>query len=75
MCFLIVSVLPFVGMCTMPLSVICVMFSFISGVASVIRTTLNPSLEGRQQALMGLLLCLLWGCGAALVFVFVSRAH
>lgn len=69
------SVLPMVGICTLPLSVICVAVSVVSAVASLIRTAINPALEGRMQALAGLGLSLLWCAGAGLIFVYTTRAH
>ena len=70
-----ISVVPLFGLCTMPLSVICVLTSVLSGVASLVRTTMKPALEGRQQALFGLGLSLVWCRVAALFFVFASRTH
>ena len=70
-----ISVVPLFGLCTLPLSVICVLTSVLSGLASLVRTTMKPELEGRQQALFGLGLSLVW-CGVAtLLFVFASRTH
>ena len=70
-----ISVVPLFGLCTMPLSVICVLTSVLSGLASLVRTTMKPELEGRLQALFGLGLALVW-CGvAALFFVFASRTN
>ena len=67
------SVLPLAGMCLMPLSALCTVTALVSGVASVVRTTLNPKLEGRAQALVGIAFALVW-CGVAvMLFVFVYR--
>lgn len=67
------SVLPLAGMCLMPLSAISMLVALISGIASVIRTTLKPELDGRLQALTGIMLALIW-CGVAVMFfVFVYR--
>jgi hypothetical protein len=71
----LVSVMPLVGMCALPISALCVLTSVISGVASLIRTAVKPELDGRYQALAGLGLCLLWGAAAAILAVFASRAH
>ena len=73
MLFAVVSVLPLVGVCTLPFSVICVLTSIISGIASLIRTTLKPGLDGRLQALAGLGLSLLWCLAAVLIAMFLSR--
>jgi hypothetical protein len=69
------SVMPLFGFCTFPLSAVCVLTSVISGIASLVRTTIKPELEGRLQALAGLGLSLLWGLAAALLFTFVSRTN
>ena len=75
MVYTLFSLVPMVGFCTFPLSFLCALTSVITGVVSLLRTTANPALEGRYQALMGLGLSALW-CGAALLlFVFVSRSH
>lgn len=71
----LVSVMPLVGMCTMPISAICVLTSVISGIASLIRTALKPELDGRYQALAGLGLSLVWGVAAAILAMFAARAH
>ena len=69
------SVQPFAAMCTMPFSVLSVLTSIITGIVSLVRTTVRPELEGRWQALAGLGLSLLW-CGAAgVLLMFVLRAH
>jgi len=69
------SVVPLFGLCTMPLSVICVLTSLVAGVASVIRTTLKPELDGRLQAFAGLAFSLIWCLVAVLLFTFASRDH
>ena len=59
----------------MPFSVLSVLTSIITGIVSLVRTTVRPELEGRWQALAGLGLSLLW-CGAAgVLLMFVLRAH
>ena len=69
------SVLPLVGMCTMPLSVLSVLTSLITGIVSLVRTTVRPELEGRWQAIAGLGLSVLW-CGAvAVLLLFAMRPH
>lgn len=69
------SVLPFAAMCTMPFSVLSVLTSIVTGIVSLVRTSVRPELEGRWQALAGLGLSLLW-CGAAgVLMMFVLRAH
>ena len=52
--FAAISVVPLFGLCTFPLSVLCVLTSVVSGIASLVRTTMKPELEGRLQALSGL---------------------
>lgn len=69
------SVLPLLGMCTFPLSVLSVLTSLICGVASLVRTTVKPELEGRLQALAGLGLSALWCLAAVLLFLFMARPH
>lgn len=69
------AVLPFAAMCTMPFSVLSVLTSIITGIISLVRTTVRPELEGRWQALAGLGLSLLWCGAAAVLLMFVSRAH
>lgn len=69
------SLVPLFGLCTMPLSVISVLTSLVSGVASLVRTSLKPELEGRLQALAGLGFSLIWCLVATLFFVFASRSH
>ena len=75
LCLALVSVMPLLGMCAMPISAICVLTSVISGIASLVRTTLKPELDGRYQALAGLGLCLLWGVAAAILAMYATRAH
>lgn len=67
------SLMPMLGWCTAPLSALCAALAFITGVASLIRTTLNPKLEGRWQALAGLALAGVWGAGAAILLNVLSR--
>lgn len=69
------SVVPLVAFCTLPLSVVSVLTSVVSGIASLIRTTLKPELEGRLQALAGLALSVVWGLIVGLFFMFAARAH
>lgn len=69
------SLIPMFGLCTMPLSILSVATSIVSGVASLVRTTLKPELEGRLQALSGLGFSLVWCLIAGLFFVFASRTH
>jgi MFS-type transporter involved in bile tolerance (Atg22 family) len=69
------SVVPLFGLCTMPLSVISVLTSIVAGIASVVRTTLKPQLDGRLQAIAGLGLSLVWCLVAVLLFMFASRDH
>lgn len=67
------SVLPLAGMCLMPLAAICMLVALISGVTSLVRTSINPQLEGRLQAIAGIVMALVW-CGVAvLLFTFVAR--
>lgn len=73
--FALFSVIPMAGMCLMPLSAICALLALVSGVASVIRTTLQPGLDGRAQAITGIGLSLTWGGCVALLAYFVSQAH
>jgi hypothetical protein len=73
--FAVVSVLPLVGMCTLPFSVLSVLTSVISGIASLIRTSLKPELEGRLQALAGLGLSVVWCLAAVLIAMFLSRTN
>lgn len=67
------SVMPLLGWCTMPLSALSAAVALISGIASVIRTSLNKTLEGRAQAITGLVLSLVWFAGAALLLTFAAR--
>lgn len=67
------SVVPLAGWCFMPLSAVAALTSLVTSIASLVRTTLNPKLEGRMQALAALLFVLLWGAGAGLLAMFVSR--
>ncbi len=67
------SLIPMLGMCLAPVSVLCVAVAAISGVASLIRTALQPQLEGRAQALAGLGLLLVWGAGAAVAYNILAR--
>lgn len=69
------SVVPMMAFCTLPLSVVSVLTSVVSGIASLIRTTLKPGLEGRLQALAGLALSAVWGLIVWLFFMFAARAH
>ena len=69
------SLVPLFGLCTMPLSILSVVTSIISGVASLVRTTVKPELEGRLQALAGLGFSAIWCLVAGLFFVFASRTH
>lgn len=67
------SVLPLMGMCLAPLSVLSAFVALVTGLASVVRTTVNRELEGRPQAFAGLFLALLWASGATLLYLYVSR--
>lgn len=67
------SVLPLMGMCLGPLSGIAALVALVSGVASIVRTTLDKELDGRLQAFAGVFLALLWGVAAAILFSFVAR--
>lgn len=69
------SVLPLVGMCTMPLSILSVLTSVITGIVSLVRTTMKPELEGRWQALAGLGLSVVWCGAAAVLLLFAMRPH
>jgi hypothetical protein len=73
--FALFSLVPLFGLCTAPLSIVSVLTSVIAGVASLVRTTIKPELEGRLQALSGLGLSLVWCAAATLFFVFASRTH
>ncbi len=67
------AVLPLVGMCLAPLSALSALVALVTGLASVVRTTVNRQLDGRLQALTGLGLALLWSAGAGLLYLFASR--
>jgi ABC-type Na+ efflux pump permease subunit len=67
------SVLPLMGMCFGPVSGLFALVAFITGLASVVRTTLNREIEGRPQAFAGLFLSLVWATAATLLFLFASR--
>ena len=69
------GVVPLAALCTLPISILCVLTSVVSGVVSLVRTTLKPELEGRMQALFGLGLSLLWCVAAGLIFLFAARPH
>ena len=73
--FAVASVLPLVGMCTFPLSILCVLTSVVTSIISLVNTTMKPELEGRMQALFGLGLSLLWFVAAGLLFAFMSRTN
>ena len=75
LCLALVSVMPLVGMCAMPISAICVLTSLVSGIASLIRTAIKPELDGRYQALSGIGLSLVWGLAAAILAMFAARPH
>lgn len=75
LCLALVSVMPLVGMCAMPISAICVLTSVICGIASLVRTAIKPELDGRHQALAGLGLSLVWGVAVAILAMFATRAH
>lgn len=67
------SVLPLAGMCLMPIAALSMLVALVSGVASIVRTTLNPQLQGRAQAIAGVLMAITW-CGVAtLLFMFIAR--
>jgi hypothetical protein len=67
------SLMPMLGWCTAPISALCAALALIMGLASLVRTTINPKLEGRWQALAGLFFALLWGGGAAILLNVLSR--
>lgn len=67
------SLMPLIGFCLAPLSAIAAVTALVSGIASLVRTTANPALEGRWQALFGLGLALLWCLGAAILFTVMMR--
>lgn len=65
----LLSVLPFMAMCFGPFSALAALVGLVTGVASVVRTSLNRQLDGRLQALTGLglsLVCLMLAGGVAL---------
>lgn len=68
------SVIPLVGpFCTAPLSALSALLALITGIVSVVRTTMNPRLDGRQQAIMGIVFALVWCLAAGILAVFVMR--
>jgi len=67
------SLMPMLGWCTAPISALSAALALITGIASLVRTTLNPKLEGRWQALAGLFFALIWGAGAAILLNVLSR--
>jgi hypothetical protein len=67
------SVMPMLGWCFIPLGGLCAATALISGVASVIRTTINPKLEGRQQALAALGMLCIYGLGVWVLASILSR--
>ena len=71
--FALISVMPLIGACTLPLSVLSVATSVVSGIASLVRTAIKPELEGRLQALAGLALSVVWCLAAAVIVTFLTR--
>lgn len=67
------SVVPMVGWCLMPVGGLAALTALVTGVASIVRTTMKPELDGRQQGIAGALMGLLW-CGVALMmFTYLAR--
>lgn len=67
------SIIPLVGMCLMPLSALSAVTALITGLISVVRTTVKPELDGRQQAIAGLTMALLWCVAAVTMAVYLWR--
>jgi hypothetical protein len=70
---LLFSVLPFVGVCLGPLSALSAALALITGIVSLVRTTMKPELDGRYQALAGIALALVWGAMATVALLIVRR--
>ncbi len=71
--FTVFSVMPMLAWCLIPIGGICAAVALISGIASVIRTTINPKLEGRQQALAALGLLSIYGVGIWVLLQMLAR--
>ncbi len=67
------SIMPLLALCLGPLSVLSAAVAVVSALASLVRTTLKPELDGRWQALAALTLMTVWGAGAWILFSVVSR--
>jgi uncharacterized membrane protein len=68
------SMTPVVGpFCLAPVSALCALLALVTGIASVVRTTMNPQLDGRQQAIVGIVFSLVWCLVAAIFAVAVMR--
>lgn len=68
------SLMPMLAFCFFPIGVLCAATALLSGVASVVRTTVNPKLDGRQQALSALGLLVIYG-GAVWVLLRILARH
>jgi VIT1/CCC1 family predicted Fe2+/Mn2+ transporter len=67
------SLMPMLAFCFIPIGALCAATALISGLASVIRTTINPKLEGRPQALAALGMLLIYGGGIWVLLRILER--
>jgi hypothetical protein len=69
----LLSVLPLMAMCFGPISALSALVGLVTGLASVIRTSVNRELDGRLQALTGLGLSLVWVMLAGGLALYATR--
>lgn len=70
---LLFCIIPMFAFCLAPVSALCMAVAVVSALASLVRTTLKPELEGRGQALTALGLAAVWGLGAWVLYQFALR--
>lgn len=70
---LLFCIIPMFAFCLAPVSAISMAVAVVSALASLVRTTLKPELEGRGQALTALGIAAVWGLGAWVLYQFALR--
>lgn len=67
------SLMPMLAFCFFPIGVVCAATALLCSVASLVRTTVNRKLEGRQQALFSLGLLGIYGVAVWVLLSILAR--
>ena len=65
--------MPMLAFCFFPIGVVCAATALLCSVASLVRTTVNRKLEGRQQALFSLGLLGIYGVAVWVLLSILAR--